>query len=278
MAISFVIDPSIAPCFSFSSPSSSRTLPLRNLRFHGSRPSPLSSPLISKPNRKFPIFASSPSNSEEANSKYPTDVKSLIRVYKEALFNGDESSVVEIERMFCRIEKEKNKMDQKVLSLSMKIASEKEMKIRLTADFENTRKKLDKDRLSTESNAKVQIMRSLLPLIDSFEKAKLQVSVDTEKEKKIDTSYQGIYRQFVEVLRHLRVAAIATVGKPFDPLLHEAISREESETVKAGIITEELNRGFLLGDRVLRPAKVKVSLGPISKKTPSATEEITPSS
>lgn len=146
-------------------------------------------------------------------------MKTLIKVYKEAIFNGDESSVAEMETMFCKIEKEKNKLDQKVLSLSMKIASEKEMKIRLQADFDNTRKKLDKDKLSTESNAKVQIMKSLLPIIDSFERAKLQVKVDTEKEKKIDTSYQGIYRQFVEVLRHLRVAAIATVGKPFDPLV-----------------------------------------------------------
>ncbi|CAE5959386.1 unnamed protein product [Arabidopsis arenosa] len=276
MAISFVIDPSIAPCFSFSSPSSSpRTQPLRNLRFHG-RPSPIS-PLISKPNRRFPIFSAHQTNSEEANSKQQADVKTLIRSYKQALFNGDETSVAEIETMFCKIEKEKNKMDQKVLSLSMKIASEKETKIRLQADFDNTRKKLDKDRLSTESNAKVQIMKSLLPIIDSFERAKLQVRVDTEKEKKIDTSYQGIYRQFVEVLRHLRVSAVATVGKPFDPLLHEAISREESEVVKAGIITEELNRGFVLGDRVLRPAKVKVSLGPVKKKTPSPAEEITPS-
>ncbi|EFH70175.1 co-chaperone grpE family protein [Arabidopsis lyrata subsp. lyrata] len=272
MAISFVIDPSIAPCFSFSSP---RTIPLRNLHFHG-RPI---SPLISKPNLRFPIFSAHQSNnSEEANSKQQADVNTLIRSYKQALFNGDETSVAQIETMFCKIEKEKNKMDQKVLSLSMKIASEKETKIRLQADFDNTRKKLGKDRLSTESNAKVQIMKSLLPIIDSFERAKLQVRVDTEKEKKIDTSYQGIYRQFVEVLRHLRLSAIATVGKPFDPLLHEAISREESEVVKAGIITEELKRGFVLGDRVLRPAKVKVSLGPVKKKTPSPAEEITPSS
>ncbi|KAL1223727.1 GrpE-like protein [Cardamine amara subsp. amara] len=272
MAISFVIDPSIAPCFSFSTSSSSspsRTLPLRNLHFHG------------KPNRIIPILylnnrsshlsslsahqASSPTNNEEEAK----DVKTLIRAYKQALFNGDETKISELETMFCKIDKEKNKMDQKVLSLSMKIASEKEMKIRLQADFDNTRKKLDKDRLSTESNAKVQIMKSLLPIIDSFEKAKQQIKPDTEKEKKIDTSYQGIYRQFVEVLRLLRVAAIGTVGKPFDPLLHEAISREESEAVRAGIITEELDRGFLLGDRVLRPAKVKVSLGPIKKKNPS---------
>lgn len=162
--------------------------------------------------------------SNEANSKHPEDVKSLIRVYKQALLDGDEITVSEIETVFRRIEKEKNKMDQKVLSLSMKIASEKETKIRLQADFDNTRKKLDKDKLSTESNAKVQIMKSLLPVIDSFESARQQIKLDTEKEKKIDTSYQGIYRQFVEVLRHLRLAAIATVGKPFDPLVSRSSS------------------------------------------------------
>ncbi|KAJ0232507.1 hypothetical protein HA466_0290030 [Hirschfeldia incana] len=280
---------SVTHCFSFSSsslypppPSSSGKSRIIPFHFHCRRPS---SPFIPKLNRGVQFLclssrrshvsslsahqASSPiNNGEETNSKQPPDVKALIKAYKQALSNGDdELTVTEIETFFCEIEKEKNRFDHKVLSLSMKIASEKDTKIRLQADFDNTRKKLDKDRLSTESNAKVQIMKSLLPLIDSFESARQQIKPDTGMEKKIDTSYQGIYRQFVEVLRHLRVKAIPTVGKPFDPLLHEAISREESEAVKVGMITEELTRGFLLGDRVLRPAKVKVSLGPIKKKT-----------
>ncbi|KAJ4881459.1 Co-chaperone GrpE family protein [Raphanus sativus] len=261
---------SVTHCFSFSSSSL--------------YPSPSSrSPLFSKLNRGVQFMylsrkndvsclsahQASPTNGEETNSKHPPDVKTLIKAYKQALFNGDELTVTEIETVFCEIEKEKNRFDHKVLSLSMKIASEKDTKIRLQADFDNTRKKLDKDRLSTESNAKVQIMKSLLPLVDSFESARQQTKPNTEMEKKIDTSYQGIYRQFVEVLRHLRVKAIPTLGQPFDPLLHEAISREESEAVKVGMITEGLTRGFLLGDRVLRPAKVKVSLGPIKKKTAS---------
>ncbi|CAA7024276.1 unnamed protein product [Microthlaspi erraticum] len=300
MAISLAIDPSLAPCFSFSTSSSSltrksRTQPLRILHFHGRpSPSPSPSPSISHPKRGFPFLypspitantrssfvaslsahQSSPTNSEEANSNHPTDVKTLIKAYKQALFSGDETTISQLKTILCGIEKEKNRFDNKVLSLSMKIASEKETRIRLQADFDNTRKKLDKDRLSTESNSKVRVMRSLLPLIDSFERARQEIRPDTEMEKKIDTSYQGIYRQLVEVLRHLRVKPIATVGKPFDPLFHEAISREESEAVKAGIITEELNRGFLLEERVLRPAKVKVSLGPIKKKT---AEETTPS-
>ncbi|KAF8106823.1 hypothetical protein N665_0131s0026 [Sinapis alba] len=294
---------SVTHCFSFSSsslypsPSSSgksRIIPLRNLHFHGRPPS---SPFISKLNRRVQFMyqpriavngrrsyvsslsahQASPTNGEETNSKHSPDLKTLIKAYKQALFNGDELTVTEIEMFFCEIEKEKNRFDHKVLSLSMKIASEKDAKIRLQADFDNTRKKLDKDRLSTESNAKVQIKKSLLPLIDSFESARQQIKPDTEMEKKIDTSYQGIYRQFVEVLRHLSVKVIPTVGNPFDPLLHEAISREESEAVKVGMITEELTRGFLIGDRVLRPAKVKVSLGPIKKKTASPADETTPS-
>ncbi|KAL0697636.1 hypothetical protein Bca4012_053758 [Brassica carinata] len=290
---------SMIHCFSFSSSSSSllypssstsssgksRIIPLRNLHFHGRPPSsPFNrgvqfmypSRIIVNSRRRSYVSslsyshqASSPTNNgEEANSP---DVKTLIKAYKQALFNGDELTVTEIETVFCEIEKEKHRFDRKVLSLSMKIASEKDTRIRLQADFDNTRKKVDKDRVSTESNAKVQIMKSLLPLVDSFESARQQIRPDTEREKKMDTSYQGIYRQFVEVLRHLRVKAIPTFGKPFDPLLHEAISREESEEVKVGMITEELTRGFLLGDRVLRPAKVKVSLGPIKNKTDETT-------
>lgn len=167
----------------------------------------------------------SQTNSEEANSNHPTDVKTLIKSYKQALSDGDETAVSEIETLLCGIEKAKNRFDNKVLSLSMKIASERETRIRLQADFDNTRKKLDKDRLSTESNSKVRIMKSLLPLVDSFERARQEIKPDTDREKKIDTSYQGIYRQFVEVLRHLRVKPIATtVGKPFDPLVSKQCS------------------------------------------------------
>ncbi|XP_065853911.1 uncharacterized protein [Euphorbia lathyris] len=86
-------------------------------------------------------------------------------------------------------------------------------------------------------------------------------------EKKIDTSYQGIYKQFVEIMRSMRVGSVATVGKPFDPLLHE------SEEYKEGIIIQAFRRGFRLGDRLLRPAMVKVSAGPGKKKAPVSVEQ-----
>ncbi|XP_026458906.1 uncharacterized protein LOC113359501 [Papaver somniferum] len=91
------------------------------------------------------------------------------------------------------------------------------------------------------------------------ERAKQQCIPETEKEEKLVTSYQGIYKQFVETMRSLNVAVIGTVGKPFDPSFREAITREESQQFREAIIIQEVHRGFPPhGDLVLQPAKVKV--------------------
>lgn len=159
-------------------------------------------------------------------------------------------------------ENEKNELLQKLSDVSTEISSSKEKYIRLQADFENFRKRSEKERLTIKSDAQGEVLESLLPMVDSFERAKQHIKPETERETKIDTSYQGIYKQFVEIMRSLRVAAVPTVGKPFDPSMHEAIAREESHEFKEGIVIQELRRGFLLGNRLIRPAMVKVSSGP----------------
>ncbi|OMO94100.1 GrpE nucleotide exchange factor [Corchorus olitorius] len=194
----------------------------------------------------------------------------MIRVYREALLSGDDRIVSEIESRINIIEKEKNELEKKVLELSAEITTGKEKFIRLQADFDNFRKRSEKERLTTRFDAQGEVIESLLPMVDSFERAKEQLKPETEKETKIDTSYQGIYKQFVEIMRSLRVAVVPTVGKPFDPSLHEAIAREESQEYKEGIIIQEFRRGFLLGDRLIRPAMVKVSSGPGNKKASMA--------
>ncbi|KAF8411831.1 hypothetical protein HHK36_004390 [Tetracentron sinense] len=209
----------------------------------------------------------------EADQKHLSSLKTLVKVYKEAILNGDEKSVSDIEAMIYMIENEKNELVQKVAALSADITSGKEKCIRLVADLENFRKRSEKERLRLTSGAQGDLIESLLPMVDNFERAKQQIRPETEKEKKIDTSYQGIYKQFVEIIRSLRVAVVPTVGKPFDPSLHEAIAREESQEFKAGIIIQEIRRGFLLGDRLLRPAMVKVSAGLGSKKVPAGSEK-----
>ncbi|XP_021748438.1 uncharacterized protein LOC110714249 [Chenopodium quinoa] len=210
---------------------------------------------------------------ETGAKKMWESVETLTKYYKEAVLAGDYQTITEIETVLLRLETEKIKLDERLSTLTEEITSGKEKFIRLQADFDNFRRRSEKERLSVRSNAQGEVIESLLPMVDNFERAKQQIKPETDKEKQIDTSYQGIYKQFVEIMRSLRVAVVATVGKPFDPSLHEAIAREESEEFKEGIIIQEFRRGFLLGDQLLRPAMVKVSSGP-GKKIDKTTNQM----
>ncbi|KAL3845587.1 hypothetical protein ACJIZ3_002990 [Penstemon smallii] len=210
---------------------------------------------------------------ENAADKRLPSLKLLVQAYKEAILNGDRKTIYEIEDIMLVVEKEHKELAQKVSAMSAEISSGKEKYLRLQADFDNYRKRSEKEKLTARSNAQGEVIESLLPMVDSFERAKQHIKIETEMEKKIDTSYQGIYKQFVEIMRSLRVAAVPTVGKPFDPSMHEAIAREESQEYKEGIVIQELRRGFYLGERLLRPAMVKVSSGPGKRKPQSVPEQ-----
>lgn len=212
-------------------------------------------------------------NEIQEGQKRGPSLKNLMKIYRQAIFYGDEKTILDIEAKVGTIEKEYHASLQKVSSLSAEITSGKEKYIRLQADFDNFRKRSDKERVNIRSDAREEVIESLLPMVDSFERAKQQIQPETEKEKKIDSSYQGIYKQLVDIMRNLQVAAVPTVGKPFDPSLHEAIAREESQEYKEGIIIQEFRRGFLIGNRLIRPAMVKVSSGPGNKKSSVGTEK-----
>ncbi|XP_020212537.1 uncharacterized protein LOC109797050 [Cajanus cajan] len=264
----------------------------------------LKSPILSFPSRPFPPalisslnrtphFKSSPNpppTTNDETEETQNDVREaggdedekplpslmvLVEEYKEALFNGDENSVAHIEEGIYSIANRKNELVQRASTLLAEKAASKERYLRLQADFDNFRKRTDKERLNIQSEAQQKVVEKLLLMVDSFERTKQQTKAATEKEKKIDVSYQGIYKQFVEVLRSHHVSVVATVGKPFNPLQHEAIAREESTEFKKGIIIKESRRGFMLRDKVLRPALVKVSLGPGNKESPVSPDKST---
>lgn len=152
----------------------------------------------------------------EAEKNYPHTLKDLIRVYKDAVLNGDKKAVSDIEAVISTMENEKIALLQKVAEISNDMVSGKDKFLRLKADFDNFRKCTEKDRLTLTTDVQGEVIESLLPMVDSFERAKQQIKPEREKEKQIDTSYQGIYKQFVEILRSLHVAVVQTVGKPFD--------------------------------------------------------------
>ncbi|GMI79006.1 embryo defective 1241, Chloroplast GrpE 1 [Hibiscus trionum] len=199
------------------------------------------------------------SDVEETSS---SAILSLLQSYKEALASNDESKVADIEAALESVEDKKVDLEKKMISLLEELSTEKERVLRISADFDNFRKRTERERLSLVENAQGEVLENLLPVLDNFERAKAQIKVETEGEEKINNSYQSIYKQFMEILGSLGVEPVDTVGNPFDPMLHEAIMREDSTEFEEGIILQEFRKGFKLGDRLLRPSMVKVSAGP----------------
>ncbi|TAD79525.1 MAG: nucleotide exchange factor GrpE [Oscillatoriales cyanobacterium] len=131
--------------------------------------------------------------------------------------------------------------------------------MRLTADFENFRKRTAKDREELELRIRCDTIRELLSVIDNFERARSFIKPQTDGELNLHKSYQGIYRQLVDSLKRLGVVKMRPEGQEFDPNLHEAVMREPSNEHPEGTVLEQLQDGYLLGDRVLRHAMVKVA-------------------
>lgn len=136
----------------------------------------------------------------------------------------------------------------------------KEQLLRLTADFENFKKRTETERGRLVSVAQTDLILELLPVIDNFDRA----FKDVPKEIASTDWYQGIAaikKQFENILEQLGVSRIAAVGEPFDPEHHEAVSHEPSDEHDKDIVAEEFEAGYQLGETVIRPAKVKVSSG-----------------
>ena len=134
--------------------------------------------------------------------------------------------------------------------------------VRIAADFDNFRKRQSRD----QDDLKVQLicksLSSILPIVDNFERARQQLKPESEEAQTLHRSYQGLYKQLVEVLKQQGVAPMRVLGQQFDPNLHEAVLKEPSEKENEDIIIEELQRGYHLDGKVLRHALVKVSMGP----------------
>lgn len=173
---------------------------------------------------------------------------------------GDlESAVDELEQELQALRESSAAAEAEASQLQASVATSKDQLLRLTADFDNYRRRTAAQTALTAENSKGDVMKQLLPIIDGFEQARTQVKAETEGEQKINNSYQGLYKQMVELLRNLGVEPVPTVGTPFDPEIHEAIMREASSEHPEGTVLVEFRKGFRLGEKLLRPAMVQVS-------------------
>ncbi|XP_047153352.1 protein GrpE isoform X2 [Vigna umbellata] len=147
----------------------------------------------------------------------------LLQSYKEALASNDEVKIAQLESSLKSIEDEQIELEGKIAALSEELSIEKDRILRISADFDNFRKRTERDRLSLVTNAQGEVVESLLSVLDNFERAKTQIKVETEGEEKIVNSYQSIYKQFNEILAALGVEPVETVGTPFDPLARKPV-------------------------------------------------------
>ena len=142
--------------------------------------------------------------------------------------------------------------------LKAKIEEAENRILRLQADYENSRRRAKLDLAATEKYKSQSLITGLLPAIDNFERA-LQIEADNEQTKSVLQGVEMVYRSLLDALKAEGAEQIEAVGKEFDPNLHQAIMQVEDANFDSNIVVEELQKGYILKDRVIRPSMVKVN-------------------
>jgi molecular chaperone GrpE len=130
--------------------------------------------------------------------------------------------------------------------------------LRKTAEFDNYRKRVERDRREQNELAGVDVIKELLPIVDNVERALKAADAETS----VDAYRRGVellLKQLLDTLARRGVTTIDPLGETFDPNWHDAVLRESRPEARDGEVTEVFSRGYRLGDRLLRPAMVKVA-------------------
>ena len=139
--------------------------------------------------------------------------------------------------------------------LQDELSREHNLYLRALADFENYRRRVERERENTAKRDKRELLLVLLDLADNFERALAHINDSPES---VVAGLHTIQRRLASVLKAQGVAPFESVGQPFDPAVHEAVGTVQSDEQEAGTVLDELSRGYHWGDEVLRPARVRV--------------------
>jgi molecular chaperone GrpE len=150
--------------------------------------------------------------------------------------------------------------DAEVARLASDLQELRQTLMRRQADFENYRKRIEKERTEDQRRATARLIEGLIPVIDGFEHA-----LAAHREAEYETYRRGfelIYKQLLDHLTRLGVERIEPTGKPFDPHLHQAMERTETTDYPDGTVVQVFQPGYVYHGRVLRPAMVSVAAQP----------------
>lgn len=134
--------------------------------------------------------------------------------------------------------------------------------LRRQAEFENYRRRVEREKVEAYERTRAGVLLELLPVLDNFERALESLENSQADADALRKGVELIHKQLSDALTKLGLQPFESVGKAFDPHLHEAVSLEQTEEHADNTVIEEFQRGYKLGDRLLRPAKVKVASSP----------------
>lgn len=188
---------------------------------------------------------------KELNNETVEENGATEEVIAEDIKNDEENNEQNQQSEIQLLEKENEELKAKVEEAENRI-------LRLQADYENSRRRAKLDLAATEKYKSQSLITGLLPAIDNFERA-LQIEADNEQTKSVLQGVEMVYRSLLDALKAEGAEQIEAVGKEFDPNLHQAVMQVEDENFDSNIVVEELQKGYILKDRVIRPTMVKVN-------------------
>lgn len=146
-----------------------------------------------------------------------------------------------------------------IIQLRQELKGERDKYFRLLAEMENTRKRMQKEKEDMNRFSQEKVIVEFLSPLDNFENALTFAEQGSEEVKNWAKGFEMIHTQFKDVLASHNVSAISAENMKFDPHLHEVIEMEETDAYEEGTILKEFSKGYKCGDRIIRPARVKIA-------------------
>jgi molecular chaperone GrpE len=154
------------------------------------------------------------------------------------------------------------RLQAQVDALNAEKASLFDQLLRRQAEFENYRRRIERERSEIYQRGRDDVLLQFLPVVDNFERALSSLEESEGDAEALRDGVELIHKQFVDALSKFGLKAVEAVGQAFDPYVHEAVTTEATDKHKENTVIEEFQRGYKIGDRLLRPAKVKVASSP----------------
>ena len=169
-----------------------------------------------------------------------------------------EQEQVEVETENSTEEVVVDEKEAKIAELEAKIAEQEALYLRLRADYDNLARRSCLDREAAEKYRAQSLLTDLLPVIDNLDRA-LLAEANVEEPSPLYKGVDMVYRQLLDATAREGLELIECVGQPFDPNVHQAVMQESDSEQQPGVVLKELQKGYKLKDRVLRPSMVSVN-------------------